>query len=129
MMEATAARIILGIDNIGLAVQDFARSGAFCEKLGFLRTFENERGCSMTVGSAKLSLLFKAVPGVPAHRPFTLEKNPPGIDHISFVVDDVDRTDAEIQSRGVFLWPLQRIRSGELEPLFCEIPMGIISIF
>jgi catechol 2,3-dioxygenase-like lactoylglutathione lyase family enzyme len=54
----------------------------------------------MSAGSAKL-YLFKAVPGSSSHRPFTLEENPPGIDHISFLVDNVDRTYAEIQSRGV----------------------------
>ena len=44
-IETTAtAKMILGIDNIGLAVQDLARSVVFYEKLGFLKTFENERG-------------------------------------------------------------------------------------
>jgi hypothetical protein len=44
-IEATAAaRMILGIDNIGLAVQNLAHSVVFYEKLGFLKTFENERG-------------------------------------------------------------------------------------
>jgi lactoylglutathione lyase len=93
-------RMILGIDNVGVAVRDRERSMAFYQNLGFRKTFQNERGSTMTAGSTKLFLFPAADRGVPL-RKITLEANPPGIDHLSFLVDDVDRTNTELTARGV----------------------------
>ncbi len=93
--------MITAIDNIGIAASDFARSVAFYQKLGFTKTFENEFGCMLAAGSARL-FIFAAQQGgaLPERRVFGLS-NPPGFDHISFLVDDVDRTYEEIRGRGV----------------------------
>jgi len=92
--------MILGIDNVGLAVRDLERSVAFYQTLGFRKTFQNERGSTMTAGSTKL-FLFPAADREVALRAITLEANPPGIDHLSFLVDDVDRTYTELTGHGV----------------------------
>lgn len=93
--------MIRGIDNIGVAASDLQRSIGFYEKLGFAKAFENDRGCLLAAGSARL-FVFAAEQRshVPQPRAFDL-KNPPGIDHIAFLVDDVDRTYEEIRGRGV----------------------------
>ena len=92
--------MILGIDNVGLATRDLDRSVAFYQKLGFSKAFQDERGCTLTAGSVKL-FLFPAASQEVSTRAVTLEANPPGIDHISFLVDDVDRSYAEFSARGL----------------------------
>jgi uncharacterized glyoxalase superfamily protein PhnB len=56
----------------------------------------------MVAGTAKL-FIFQTRRGNPAavERDFTLFQNPPGIDHISFEVQDVDRVYAEAKAKGV----------------------------
>jgi len=92
--------MILGIDNVGLAVRDLELSVAFYQNLGFTKSFQNDRGCSMTRGSIKL-FLFPAADQNVLPRSVTLEANPPGIDHLSFLVDNVDRTYLEVGARGI----------------------------
>jgi len=93
--------MITAIDNIGVAASDLGRSVAFYEKLGFTKAFQSELGCVLAAGSAKL-FVFSAKQGstIPQRRAFDLS-NPPGIDHLSFLVDDVDHTYAQIRERGV----------------------------
>ena len=93
--------MIAAVDNIGIACADLQRSVTFYEKLGFSNAFQNDRGCMMVAGSARL-FVFTAQAGTapPPQRSFDLQ-GPPGIDHISFLTDDVDRTYEEIRSRGV----------------------------
>ena len=80
-----------GIDNVGLCVTDLSRAVAFYQRLGFTKAFENERGVTMAAGSAKLFLFRTRCPGDgAADREFSLFENPPGLDHISFLVNDVD---------------------------------------
>jgi hypothetical protein len=128
-VATAAAKVILGIDNNGLAVRDLARSVASYEKLGFLKAYENERGCGMSAGSAKL-YLFKVVPGSAAHRTVHLRSNKilPGlITSVSLWTTLTVHT--QRLNRAAFrLWPLRRTNPGELEPLSCAILMGIISI-
>jgi methylmalonyl-CoA/ethylmalonyl-CoA epimerase len=92
--------MIVGIDNIGLATRDLARSVEFYEKLGFAKASQNERGCTMLIGTTKL-FIFPAGPQTATTRAITLLGNPPGIDHVSFLVDDVDRSFAELTARGI----------------------------
>jgi methylmalonyl-CoA/ethylmalonyl-CoA epimerase len=92
--------MILGVDNIGVAARDLERSVEFYQSLGFIKAHENERGCTMVAGGTKL-FIFPAASHDGLARSTTLEGNPPGIDHISLLVDDVDRTYAEFTRRGI----------------------------
>ncbi|MGE0679289.1 MAG: VOC family protein [Candidatus Binatia bacterium] len=97
--------MLKGIDNVGVAVTDLNRSIAFYEKLGFVRGQDYEadvRGCSMTCGSAVL-FLFQTKQTKPqgVKREPTLAQNPPGLDHISFLVEDVNVMPAELKAKGV----------------------------
>ena len=93
--------MIVAVDNIGVAAGDLQRSVAFYEQLGFTHAFANDRGCLMVAGSARLFVFRAAQASTDAPpRSFDLD-NPPGLDHISFLVDDVDRTYEELRRRGV----------------------------
>ena len=96
---------IKGIDNIGVAVSDMKRAVAFYRQLGFEQGDEYEdgiSGCIMTSGTAVLFLFKSEHPNPPpvARQP-TLIHNPPGIDHISFLVAEVDHAYAELKAKGV----------------------------
>ncbi len=97
--------MLKGIDNVGVAVTDLARSVAFYEKLGFTKGYDYEadvKGCSMNAGSAVL-FLFQTKQANPqaVKRDPSLAQNPPGLDHISFLVEDVNQTYAELKAKGV----------------------------
>ena len=92
--------MILGIDNVGIATRDLALSVRFYQNLGFAKAHQNERGCTMIAGTIKL-FIFRAGSQESSSRAISLEGNPPVIDHSSILVDDVDRTFAELQGRGV----------------------------
>jgi len=94
--------MIKGIDNIGICVADLRRSVAFYQDLGFSSAGENDRGVTMVAGTAKLFIFqTRKVNPPPVGRDFTLFQNPPGIDHVSFEVQDVDRVYAEAKAKGV----------------------------
>jgi methylmalonyl-CoA/ethylmalonyl-CoA epimerase len=97
---------VQGIDNIGICVTDLARSVRFYQRLGFTVLFESDRGVTVGFGTAKL-FLFAAQPedDRKADRHLGLAGNPPGIDHISFQVDDVDALHATLTAAGVDAWP------------------------
>jgi catechol 2,3-dioxygenase-like lactoylglutathione lyase family enzyme len=97
--------MLKGIDNVGVAVTDLNRSVAFYEKLGFVRGQDYEadvRGCSLTCGSAVI-FLFQTKQATPqaVQREPTLAQNPPGLDHISFLVEDVNKLYTELKAKGV----------------------------
>ena len=93
--------MIATIDNVGIAASDLEASVAFYEKLGFTKSFANDRGCLLTSGSARLFVFqVDAKPSAP-RREFDLLHNSPGFDHISFTVDDVDRTYLSAISKGI----------------------------
>jgi catechol 2,3-dioxygenase-like lactoylglutathione lyase family enzyme len=79
-----------------------ARAIDFYERLGFAKAFENGRGCTMTAGETKL-FVFKTRQVNPplVQRELGLFQNPPGLDHISFLVADVDQAYANLKTRGV----------------------------
>jgi hypothetical protein len=55
----------------------------------------------MVAGSAKLFLFVGSKGREPAPRQaFDLSSNPPGIDHFSLLVDNVDKTHTELVARG-----------------------------
>jgi methylmalonyl-CoA/ethylmalonyl-CoA epimerase len=97
---------IQAIDNIGICVTDLAGSVQFYERLGFEVLVENDRGVTLALGSAKL-FVFQAQPGDDraVRRDLGLYGNPPGIDHISFLVDDVDALHASFTANGIDAGP------------------------
>lgn len=97
--------MLKGIDNIGIAVTDLARSMAFYEKLGFTKSYDYDadvKGASLSCGSAVL-FLFQTKQANPqaVKRDPSLAQNPPGLDHISFVVEDVDAIYNDLKAKGV----------------------------
>ena len=83
------------VDNVGICVQDLRRSVAFYVDLGFETLSESDRGVTVARGEAKL-FLFEGVAGPAPMRELGLFGNPPGIDHVSFLVEDVDALHDEL---------------------------------
>jgi catechol 2,3-dioxygenase-like lactoylglutathione lyase family enzyme len=97
--------MLKGIDNVGIAVRDLARSVAFYEKLGFSKSYDYDadvKGCSINCGTAVLFLFQtkQANPQAVTRQP-TLAQNPPGLDHISFLVEDVNKIYADLKAKGI----------------------------
>ena len=91
-----------GIDNIGICTTDLTRSVAFYEKLGISEAYRNDRGVMMAAGTVQLFLFqVRRTDPAPVGRELGLFGNPPGIDHISFAVADVDALYAELCTAGV----------------------------
>lgn len=97
---------IQAIDNIGICATDLARSSQFYQRLGFELLAENDRGVTLVLGPARL-FLFPAQSGDDraVSRSLGLYGNPPGIDHISFLVDDVDALHASLTANGIDAGP------------------------
>ena len=96
--------MLKGIDNVGVAVTDLARSVAFYEKLGFQKGDDYEadvKGCTMSSETAVLFLFQTKHSPQSVGREASLANNPPGLDHISFLVDDVNQSYAECQTKGI----------------------------
>jgi methylmalonyl-CoA/ethylmalonyl-CoA epimerase len=93
-----------GIDNVGVCVTDLERSVGFYRSLGFAEAYRNDRGVMMVAGTAQL-FLFRSREATPPSvgRELGLFGNPPGLDHISFAVDDVDRIHDDLRRAGVEL--------------------------
>ena len=94
--------MIEGIDNIGICTTDLAKSVAFYQRLGFSQAYRNDRGVMMGAGPVDL-FLFATRQGSPppVGRELGLFGNPPGIDHISFAVADVDAFYSTLRAAGV----------------------------
>jgi catechol 2,3-dioxygenase-like lactoylglutathione lyase family enzyme len=97
--------MIKGIDNVGVAVTNLARSLAFYEKLGFTKSYDYEaevQGCAIAASGAVL-FLFQTKQANPqlVKRDPSLARNPPGLDHISFVVEDVDAIYNDLKAKGI----------------------------
>jgi catechol 2,3-dioxygenase-like lactoylglutathione lyase family enzyme len=95
-----------GIDNVGVAVSDLARSIEFYERVGFTKEYDYDtggvQGASVRCGTAVLFLFqTKRADAGPVDRQPTLTENPPGLDHLSFTVSDVDAEVAALRSRGI----------------------------
>ena len=96
--------MIQGVDNIGICTTDVARSVAFYQRLGFSEAYRNERGVLMAAGAAHLFIFATQQSNPPpVGRDLGLFGNPPGIDHISFAVADVDAMYATLRAAGVVL--------------------------
>ena len=96
--------MIKGIDNIGVCTTDIARSVVFYQRLGFSEAYRNDRGVLMTAGSAHLFIFAtRQNDPPPVVRQLGLFDNPPGIDHISLAVADVDGLYSALRAAGVQL--------------------------
>jgi catechol 2,3-dioxygenase-like lactoylglutathione lyase family enzyme len=94
--------MVRGIDNIGICTIDLARSVAFYEALGFSEAYRNDRGVMMAAGTVQLFLFAtQRSDAVPVDRELGLFLNPPGIDHISFAVSDVDALYTRLRAIGL----------------------------
>ena len=94
--------MIQGVDNIGICTTDVARSVAFYQRLGFSEVYRNERGVLMAAGAAHLFIFATQQSNPPpVGRDLGLFGNPPGIDHISFAVADVDAMYATLRATTV----------------------------
>lgn len=78
---------------------------AFYEKLGFTKLGDysaDVQGCTMKSGDAALFLFeTRRVGPAAVQRDQTLAQNPAGIDHISFLVSDIDTFYADLKAAGV----------------------------
>lgn len=97
--------MIKDIDNIGIAVRDIKAQAEFFEaRLGLevTRYLEAEPpALTVKVGERYLYVFqTSSEPAGPHHVP-DLVKNPPGVDHISLAVEDVDAAVRELSERGV----------------------------
>ena len=94
--------MVRGIDNIGICASDLARSVAFYETLGFSEAYRNDRGVMLAAGTVQLFLFATRRPDAsPVGRELGLFGNPPGIDHISLAVRDVDALYRRLRQAGV----------------------------
>ena len=88
-------------DNIGVAVRDFEKSAAWYEQVGFERQDDTEGGAAFKAGTAVLYIFQSDTTDAPRSRALDLVHNPPGIDHISLRVPDVDDAHRRLVARGV----------------------------
>lgn len=108
--------MIVGIDHVEISVKDFEQTIEFYKKLGFKQTsiFKKEgRIVQIQLSNDKLSLdLVKAPKG-----------EEPKLEHIAFLVDDVDKTVAEMKKLGIAitLEPITSERSGRRLAAFKDI--------
>ena len=94
--------MVRGIDNIGICASDLARSVPFYETLGFSEAYRNDRGVMLAAGTVQLFLFATRRPDAsPVGRELGLFSNPPGIDHISLAVSDVDALYGRLRQAGV----------------------------
>jgi catechol 2,3-dioxygenase-like lactoylglutathione lyase family enzyme len=96
----TLSQVLRGIDNVGLAVTDVDRTARFYETLGWQVLDSSPRGATLGAGASKL-FVFKAVEGDAVARESNPFANPPGIDHVSMLVDDVDETYERLRRDGI----------------------------
>lgn len=98
--------MIAGVNNIGLAVRDLEASLEFYQILGFEIVHRDETpAATIRAGSAVLYVFQTTEKTEPVSRDLELVHNPPGIDHISFDVSDVDELYARLNGKISFEGP------------------------
>ncbi len=96
--------VIERIDNVAVAVTDLERALAFYRALGFeVEDREAETpSATVAVGGARL-WLFQTRSRATAARDLSLTGNPPGFDHVSLWVGDVDAAVERLKAAGLSL--------------------------
>ncbi|MQA81839.1 MAG: VOC family protein [Streptosporangiales bacterium] len=96
---------ITRIDNVGVAVRDVnATARFFKDRLGLNVELyvESEPPSAMVHVGDQYLYVFQTTNGADGDRRSSeLVDNPRGLDHVSFTVEDVDATYAELRDRGV----------------------------
>jgi methylmalonyl-CoA/ethylmalonyl-CoA epimerase len=99
-----AAPMIERIDNLGVAVTDLERALAFYQQLGFRVEDREEETPSATLAAGEARLwVFQTRSRAAATRDLSLTDNPPGLDHVSFWVGDVDAAAERLRTAGLSL--------------------------
>jgi catechol 2,3-dioxygenase-like lactoylglutathione lyase family enzyme len=99
----------LGMDAIGICVRDLVTSTTFYEKLGFNKEKETGRHCVMSTAgrfffaNPRLFLFQTDTVASGAQRSFDLPDNPPGLDHLRFLTDDLDVLCADLKAKGIII--------------------------
>ena len=94
--------MVQGIDNIGMCTTNVERLISFYKKLGFSEAYRNDRGVMMMASSVNLFMFATQQNNPPpVQRELGLFGNPPGIDHISLAVADVDALYSTLRAAGV----------------------------
>lgn len=95
------------VDHIGIAVKDLAEASKIYEALG-LKSAGTEiveeqkvKVAFYPVGDSEVELLESTSPDGPIAR--YIDKNGPGIQHIAFRVDNIEKALAELKEKGVRL--------------------------
>jgi len=95
------------VDHIGIAVKDLAEAMKFYEALG-LKSAGTEvveeqkvKVAFYPVGDSEVELLESTSPDGPIAK--YIEKNGPGIQHLAFRVDNIEKALAELKEKGVRL--------------------------
>lgn len=95
------------VDHIGIAVKDLAEASKFYEALG-LKSAGTEiveeqkvKVAFYPVGDSEVELLESTSPDGPIAK--YIDKNGPGIQHIAFRVDNIEKALAELKEKGVRL--------------------------
>jgi methylmalonyl-CoA/ethylmalonyl-CoA epimerase len=93
------------LDNIGVAARDVRTVATFLsEKVGLKVTPSYDTSppaATVEIGDQYLYVFQTEAPSSQEPRSLALEGNPPGIDHISLTVDNVDQVYRSLRERGV----------------------------
>src|SRR5215813_1001599 len=94
--------MIKGIDNVGGCTTEVERLIAFYQKLGFSEAYRNDRGVMVAANSVNPFIFAtQQISPPPVRRELGLFGNPPGIDHITLAVADVDALYSTLRAAGV----------------------------
>lgn len=93
--------VLDAFDNAGIAVSDVPRAVAFyTEVLGLIDEGHDDDGASLRLGETAFWIFRTPVPSG-GLRGTDFAANPPGIDHLSFRVSDLDAAIRTLEERGV----------------------------
>lgn len=92
--------MVKSVNNIGIAVRNLEPMLDFYRRLGFSAQQQDENQAFLEAGTARL-YLFKAGAGSLAKRSLELFGNPPGFDHLSFDVADLESAYRELSQAGL----------------------------
>ncbi len=103
-MRYGAGSVVERIDNVGVVVTDLERALAFYRALGFEVEDREAETPSATVAAGGARLwLFQTRSRATAARDPSMTGNPPGFDHVSLWVGDVDAVAERLRAVGLSL--------------------------